>query len=35
MSSIAELYNLSHSPSQGGVEGYHVEKKYLDPSKLK
>lgn len=35
MSSIAELYTMRNSVSVGGIEGYFVEKKYLDPMKLK
>lgn len=35
MASIPELYSLHHSSSSGGVEGYHVEKKYYDPAKMK
>lgn len=35
MASIAELYRLNNSSSTGGIEGYHVEKKYIDPMKMK
>ena len=34
MASISDLYSLSR-PSGGGIEGYHVEKKYYDPVKMK
>ena len=35
MSSIPELYSLQNSISTGGIEGYHVDKKYYDPMKMK
>ena len=35
MSSIKEMYTLSHHPTNGGIEGYHIQKKYLDPEKIK
>jgi hypothetical protein len=28
-----EIYSLSRSQALGGIEGYHVEKKYFDPLK--
>ena len=34
MTSISDLYSLQRS-SSGGLEGYHIEKKYYDPLKMK
>ena len=34
MASIREMYSMSHQ-GEGGIEGYHVDKKYVDPVKLK
>lgn len=35
MATISDLYNLQSSVSVGGIEGYYVEKKYIDPMKMK
>lgn len=32
---IAHLYSLQGSASTGGIQGYFVEKKYIDPMKMK
>ena len=35
MATISDLYSLQNSLSVGGIDGYHVEKKYIDPMKMK
>lgn len=35
MSSIRDIYSLVNRATAHGIEGYHVDKKYIDPMKLK
>lgn len=35
MATISDLYSLQSSASTGGIEGYYVEKKYVDPAKMR
>lgn len=35
MASIADLYSLQNTKSNQGIEGYYVEKKYVDPTKIR
>jgi hypothetical protein len=35
MSSIRDIYSLVNRATTHGIEGYHVDKKYVDPMKLK
>ena len=35
MSSISDMYQASTKQVKGGVEGYHVDKKYVDATKMK
>ena len=35
MASIREVYSLVNRASAHGIEGYHVDKKYVDHMKLK
>lgn len=32
---VRELYNLLEHNRQSGIEGYHVDNKYVDPKRMK